>query len=247
MSSRSRAPVESMTRGSSWGMNGSVTGSEPAAMIAESKETVEVVPSGPVTVSMFGEVKVPVPTTVCDFALFGQPGQAAGQPLHDAVFPAAQGVEVDGGGGEGEPGVAHLFGFGDDFGGVQEGFGGDAADVEADPAERAAGVDHDDGAAEVGGAEGGGVAAGSGAQDQDLGVQVAFLPGVGGGCADRGGSRCSGWAGPPTTRTRQAPSASRRARAAAPGRRRPGRRGPAEPASRRRWARCRSSMGSRAG
>ena len=37
MLSRSRAPVESMTRGSSCGMNGSVTGSEPAAMIAASK------------------------------------------------------------------------------------------------------------------------------------------------------------------------------------------------------------------
>ena len=46
MLSRSRAPVESMTRGSSCGMNGRVTGSEPAAMIAASNDTVVVEPSG---------------------------------------------------------------------------------------------------------------------------------------------------------------------------------------------------------
>ena len=39
MPSISSAPVESMTRGSSCGMNGSMTGSEPAAMIAWSNET----------------------------------------------------------------------------------------------------------------------------------------------------------------------------------------------------------------
>jgi len=49
MLSRSRAPVESITRGSSCGMNGSCTGSEPAAMIAASKDTVVVDPSGPAT------------------------------------------------------------------------------------------------------------------------------------------------------------------------------------------------------
>ena len=40
MPSSSSAPVESITRGSSCGMNGSFTGSEPAAMIACSKLTV---------------------------------------------------------------------------------------------------------------------------------------------------------------------------------------------------------------
>ena len=46
MPSSSSAPVESITRGSSCGTNGSVTGSEPAAMMAWSKLTVVVEPSG---------------------------------------------------------------------------------------------------------------------------------------------------------------------------------------------------------
>ena len=54
MRSSSSAPVESITRGSSCGMNGSCTGSEPAAMIAASNDTVLVDPSGPVTASLFG-------------------------------------------------------------------------------------------------------------------------------------------------------------------------------------------------
>ena len=192
MLSRSRAPVESMTRGSSCGMNGSSTGSEPAAMIAESNDTVLVDPSGVATDSMLGEVKVPVPTQGLDFALFGEAGQAAGQPLHHAVFPAAQRVEVDGGGGEGEPGVAHLLGFGDDFGGVEQGFGGDAADVEADPAQGAAGVDHDDLAAQVGGPERGGVAARAGPRHQHLGMHITLLPGEGAGAPTAvAAARCS--------------------------------------------------------
>ena len=52
MSSRSSAPVESITRGSSCGTNGSFTGSDPAAMIAASKLTVVVDPSGPATDTM---------------------------------------------------------------------------------------------------------------------------------------------------------------------------------------------------
>ena len=73
MCSRSRAPVESMTRGSSCGMNGRVTGSEPAAMIAASNDTVVVEPSGAATETMFGEVKVPVPTRVWTLRCLARP------------------------------------------------------------------------------------------------------------------------------------------------------------------------------
>jgi hypothetical protein len=73
MSSRSSAPVESITRGSSCGTNGSFTGSDPAAMIAESKLTVVVDPSGPATDTMLGEVKVPVPTTVWTLRCLASP------------------------------------------------------------------------------------------------------------------------------------------------------------------------------
>ena len=91
----SSAPVESITRGSSCGMKGSVTGSEPAAMIACSKLTVLAPPSGRSTSSWFGEVNLPTPTTDGDLALLGEAGEPAGQPLDDAVLPAAQLVDVD--------------------------------------------------------------------------------------------------------------------------------------------------------
>ena len=144
MSSRSSAPVESMTRGSSCGMNGRVTGSEPAAMIAASKDTVLVDAVGGGDRDHVGGGEGGGADQGLDFALFGQPGQPAGEPGDDAVLPAAQRVQVDGRGGEGQPGVAHLLGLGDHLRRVQQRLGRDAADVEADPAERAAGVDHDD-------------------------------------------------------------------------------------------------------
>ena len=55
----SRAPVESITRGSSWGMNGRVTGSEPAAMIACSNPTTVLEPPSSTTPRWLGEAKVP--------------------------------------------------------------------------------------------------------------------------------------------------------------------------------------------
>ena len=55
----SSAPVESMTRGSDAGMNGSVIASEPAAMIACSKPTETSPPSASSTRSWFGEVNRP--------------------------------------------------------------------------------------------------------------------------------------------------------------------------------------------
>ena len=73
MPSSSSAPVESITRGSSCGTNGSVTGSEPAAMMAWSKETVLVEPSAAVTSTMFGEVNLPGPTTVVTLRCLASP------------------------------------------------------------------------------------------------------------------------------------------------------------------------------
>ena len=86
MSVRSSAPVESITRGSSCGTNGSAIGSEPAAMTAESNETV-VVPSGPLTSSMFGEVNVPVPTTVVTLRFLASP---VSPPVSRVTTPSFQ-------------------------------------------------------------------------------------------------------------------------------------------------------------
>jgi hypothetical protein len=73
--SSASAPVESITRGSSCGTNGSRTGSDPAAMIAWSNETVVVAPSGVVTCSMFIAVNRPTPTIVVTLRCFAKPAR----------------------------------------------------------------------------------------------------------------------------------------------------------------------------
>ena len=67
----------------------------------------------------------------------------------------------------------HLVALADDLGGVQQRLGRDAADIEADATQRRPALDQHHLLAEIGGAERGRVAAGPGAQDQHLGVQVA--------------------------------------------------------------------------
>ena len=67
----SSAPVESITRGSS-GMNGSFTGSDPAAITHWSKLTV-FAPSAPSTRIAFGPVKVPTPETTVTLRAFARP------------------------------------------------------------------------------------------------------------------------------------------------------------------------------
>ena len=103
-----------------------------------------------------------------DLALPGQSGQAAGEPRDHAVLPGSQLVEVDRRGAERDAVLAHLLGFGDDLGGVQQGLGRDAADVEADSAERRPAVDQHDLLAQVGRAERGRVAARPGAEDEHV-------------------------------------------------------------------------------
>ena len=66
----------------------------------------------------------------------GEAGEAAGQLADDALLPAAQVVDVDLRLGERDAEVAHLLGLGDDLGGVEQRLRRDAADVEADAAER---------------------------------------------------------------------------------------------------------------
>ena len=137
MSSISSAEVESSTRGSSCGTNGRRTGSEPAATITWSKPTTVVDPSGVVTYTRCGETNGRS-LQRRDLALLGQAGQAADEPADDAVLPRAELVEVDRRRGERQAVLAHLLGLGDDLGRVQQRLRRDAADVEADPAERVA-------------------------------------------------------------------------------------------------------------
>ena len=85
--SSSSAPVLSITRGSACGMKGSVTGSEPAAMIACSKETVTGALSPPFTTTWFGAVKRPVPATTVTLRCLARP---ASPPVRRLTTPSFQ-------------------------------------------------------------------------------------------------------------------------------------------------------------
>ena len=87
--------------------------------------------------------------------------------------------------------ICHLCRLVDDLGGVQQRLGGNAAHIEADPAEGLTAIHQDNRLPQVRGTECGGVAARPGAQYEDLGVQVALASrlwqcGCGGGSLGRG-------------------------------------------------------------
>ena len=65
--------MESITRGSACGMNGKVTGSEPAAMIACSKLTVFLPPLASSTSSWLSEVNRPMPETTVTLRALARP------------------------------------------------------------------------------------------------------------------------------------------------------------------------------
>ena len=107
---------------------------------------------------------------VVDFAARDELAQPSGHPGDDLVLPGAQLLQVDFGPGELDAPVAGLPGFGQDLCHVEQGFGGDAAPVEADPARVGFQVDESDLHAEVGGFEGSDVPAGAAADDCELGL-----------------------------------------------------------------------------
>ena len=113
-----------------------------------------------------------------DLSLLGEAGEAARQPLDDAVLPAADRGRVEGRRAEAHPMRAHRLGVVDDLGDMQQRLGRDAADVETHAAERRSRVDQNDVLPQIGGAEGGGVAAGTGAQNQDIGLEIGLPAGI---------------------------------------------------------------------
>ena len=66
----SSAPVEVTTRGSSFGMNGSFTASEPAAMMARVKPIVVVPPAARSTTTWLASLKRPLPVTTVTLRIF---------------------------------------------------------------------------------------------------------------------------------------------------------------------------------
>ena len=154
-------------------MNPGATGSEPAAMIAYLNAMVRV-PSARRDGDDIGRGELALAGDHRHLALARQRGQAAGQALDDALFPAAQLVEIDARRGERQAVSAERRRLVDHLGRVQQRLGGDAADIEAYAAQRRAAVDEHDLLAEIGRAEGGGVAAGTRAEHDDVAFDVGL-------------------------------------------------------------------------
>ncbi len=130
------------------------------------------VPSAVATSSRCGPAKLPVPVTTRDAALLGQPGESAAELRDDRVLARPQLREIDLRRAEFDAGFGEVARGGQHLGDVQQRLRRDAADVEADAAERRVALDEHDAATEIGGAKGSGVAARPGAEHDDVGAQV---------------------------------------------------------------------------
>ncbi len=107
-----------------------------------------------------------------DLAHLGHRRQAAGELAHHLVLVPEQLGAVDLRFAEADAEVGEVLDLVDHRGDVQQRLRRDAADVEADAAQRRVALDQDHLEAEVGGAEGGRIAAGAGAEHQQVAVEV---------------------------------------------------------------------------
>ena len=139
-------------------------------MIACSKAT-----SVPSTSSALGPVKRALPCTTSTPRVLAMPFRPSVRRLTAPSLNAAHAVEVDLGLAEGDALAGRLLGVGEHAGEVQQRLGRDAADVQADAAEALVALDEHGLQAEVGRAEGGRVAAGAGADHDDVGAIAAAV------------------------------------------------------------------------
>ena len=136
MSARSSASVESITRGSSQGKPGSFTACEPAAMMHCSKRSSCVLPSSPAISEFVAATRTCRALHRAHLALLGHAGQALGELADHLVLVLAQLVEVDLRLAEVDADIGRVRGFLDHGRRMQQRLGRNAADVEADAAER---------------------------------------------------------------------------------------------------------------
>ena len=198
-------------------MKPGATGSEPAAMIALTKR-MTFAPSAVSTRTVLGEVNWPSPVTTVTLRCLARPVRPPVKRLTTAYFQPRIAVEVEGRRAEADAMRAHRLGFVDDFGDMQKRLRGNAADIEADAAKRRALIDQHDILPEIGGAEGGGVAAGAGAENQNVGLEIGLPARVGRRLRRRASGRAALGAGswisrpPPLSRRGRGGAASRRSR-----------------------------------
>ena len=94
-----------------------------------------------------------------DVAALGQAGNALAQFLEDGILPGAQLVQIDMRRAKSDALTGGIVRFADQIGGMQQGFGGNAAPVKADAAQTGLLLDQNDLLALVGGIKRGGIAA----------------------------------------------------------------------------------------
>ena len=136
-----------------------------------------------------GTGEAPVAIDHLHLAGLGQAREPAGELLDHRFLPAAQRVQVDLRSREPDAVIGHFLGLGDHLRGMEQRLGGDAADIQADPAEIGILLDQHHLLAQVGGPEGGSIAARAGAEHDHLAVDVALAAGGAGGGAGLG-RRC---------------------------------------------------------
>ena len=105
-------------------------------------------------------------------ARLGHAGEAGGELADDFRFVGAQLVEIDCRRGETDAGFRDVVGLLDHRRHMQQGLGRNAADIEADAAQRRVAFDDHRLQAQVGGAERGGITAGPGTEHQHFAFEV---------------------------------------------------------------------------
>ena len=127
-----------------------------------------------------GRSEPALPIYHLDLALLGEAREAARQLLDHAVLPAADRGGVERRRAKAHAMRTHRLGVVDHLGDMQQRLGRDAANVETDAAKRRSRLDQNDVLPQVGGAKGGGVAAGTCAQNQDIGLEIGLPARIGG-------------------------------------------------------------------
>ncbi len=139
---------------------------------------------------MMGIEKVAVAAHHVHLAHLGHAAEPGGELADHARFVCAQAIDVDFRRGKADAQRIGMRGLIDYCGNMQQGLGGNAADIQADAAEGGIALDQHGLQTQVGGTECGGITARSGAEHQHFAFDVG-LAGEAGGCGGCDG-RCNG-------------------------------------------------------
>ena len=141
--------------------------------MALSKVTTFFEPSSAITSRLLGEAKAPLPVTTVTLRCFAMPPRPPVRRLTTLSFQPRSLSRSICGAAKLMPLSPMSWASSITLAACSKRLGRDAADIEADAAEHRPAFDQHDLGAEIGGAEGGAVAAGSGAEHQHFGVQIA--------------------------------------------------------------------------